>query len=385
MILPSPTSQLGPDPQNILQFLLCAEETEFININIDEGNGNDNIVPNNTQAQPNDLGIPPAHAALAAQTTPNPAHVAVTTTPNAGSIAARTGPVATDRRSNPIPNALGKVSFTTNICSLKMRASLIMFHYFPASHTGEALAKVILELLNCAEVTLKIRHLTIDNATNNIVAMHELARLLEACDIEFNALNRCIPCFPHIINICVTHAIKAYTTTNFTAVTTTWVGTLDNIVEKAEYLNALATAPVSLGCNIVHIICASSQCHKGFRDIIINGNANQWYTGDITQVPLIELLHNGIDSFLSLPHGPNDELAWHKLTLMQWEVLQDLEVVLEVPHAAQQCMSSESTPMLGGEIPAFKILVMQWEVLAIKAPHCAPYLKARLGKAQECY
>jgi len=32
----------------------------------------------------------------------------------------------------------------------------------------------------------------------------------------------------------------------------------------------------------------------------------------------------------SLPHGPNDELVYHKLMPMEWEVLQDLEVVLEV-------------------------------------------------------
>ena len=74
-------------------------------------------------------------------------------------------------------NAAGKVSFTTDIWSddayhtyiaipahwiaieggsLKMRASLIAFHYFPASHTGEAITKTILELLDHAEVTSKV-------------------------------------------------------------------------------------------------------------------------------------------------------------------------------------------------------------------------------------
>jgi len=37
-----------------------------------------------------------------------------------------------------------------------MKASLIVFHYFPLSHTGEVIAKTILELLDRAEVTSKV-------------------------------------------------------------------------------------------------------------------------------------------------------------------------------------------------------------------------------------
>ena len=40
--------------------------------------------------------------------------------------------------------------------SLKMKALLIAFHYFPSSHTGEAITKTILELLDWVEVTLKV-------------------------------------------------------------------------------------------------------------------------------------------------------------------------------------------------------------------------------------
>ncbi|KAG9310336.1 hypothetical protein JVU11DRAFT_9466 [Chiua virens] len=97
-------------------------------------------------------------------------------------------------------NAAGKVSFTCGIWSddsycpflaitahwiaveggsLRMKALLIAFHYFPTLHTGKALAQTILELLDQAEVTLKIGHFTMDNVANNIVAMRELAKLLE--------------------------------------------------------------------------------------------------------------------------------------------------------------------------------------------------------------
>ena len=129
-----------------------------------------------------------------------------------------------------------------------------------------------------------------DNAANNLVAMRELTKLLKAHEIPFTPLDHCIPCFPHMINICITHIVKGYTTANFANVAATWVGVLKNVINKNEYLQALTTDPVTLGHNIVHIIRVSDQCCKGFRDTIINGNANQWYTGDETQVLLVELL-----------------------------------------------------------------------------------------------
>ncbi|KIK15581.1 hypothetical protein PISMIDRAFT_114951, partial [Pisolithus microcarpus 441] len=76
-----------------------------------------------------------------------------------------------------LAKALGRISFTTDIWSaenlhpylataahwitnnngpLKMRASLITFQYFPSAHTGDALAKLTLEILDRAEVTSKV-------------------------------------------------------------------------------------------------------------------------------------------------------------------------------------------------------------------------------------
>src|SRR5437588_11482179 len=124
-----------------------------------------------------------------------------------------------------------------------------------------------------------------DNASNNIAAMCKLEKLLEEHEIEFDSIDCHIPCFPHILNICITHAVKNYTKADFTTVAETWVGALDDtLVDKEKYLEALVRDPISLGCDIVRIICSSSQHCKGFHDTIINGNANQWYTGDLTQV-----------------------------------------------------------------------------------------------------
>jgi len=131
-----------------------------------------------------------------------------------------------------------------------------------------------------------------DNAANNIAAMRKLVRLLEEHEVLFDPIDRCVPCFPHILNICVTHTVRAYTKADFTAVAETWVGAMDNNVDKTASLEALAKDPVTLGHDIVHIIHASGQHHKGFCDTIINGNVNQWYMGNPTQVPVVELLHD---------------------------------------------------------------------------------------------
>lgn len=48
-------------------------------------------------------------------------------------------------------------------------------------------------------------------------------------------------------------------------------------------------------------------------------------------------------------------------------------------------MSSESMPVLSGAIPAFEMLMLQWETLATNAPQCAPYIKVGLEWAQEYY
>ncbi|KAI6123898.1 hypothetical protein EV401DRAFT_2069113 [Pisolithus croceorrhizus] len=57
------------------------------------------------------------------------------------------------------------------------------------------------------------------------------------------------------------------------------------------------------------------------------------------------------------------ELLDYKMDDMDWQVLQDVEVVLEIPHAAQQSMSGESTPKLGGAIPAFEMFIEEWKRL----------------------
>ncbi|KAI6111629.1 hypothetical protein EDD16DRAFT_1521842 [Pisolithus croceorrhizus] len=96
-------------------------------------------------------------------------------------------------------------------------------------------------------------------------------------------------------------------------------------------------------------------------------------------------LHPAIDCFLSLPCGLNDKLSGLCLTEVEWEVLQDLEVILEILHEVQQCMSSETMPILGKAIPAFETLMLWWQTLVANAPHCKVMINAGLNHTEQHY
>ncbi|KAG1878841.1 hypothetical protein F4604DRAFT_1923512 [Suillus subluteus] len=79
----------------------------------------------------------------------------------------------------------------------------------------------------------------------------------------------------------------------------------------------------------------------------------------------------------------NTNLSEHTMHPMDWQVLQDFEVILEAPHACQQLMSSESTPMLSGAVSALEHLIEQWEKTAWIATHCAPMIEIGLTWAEK--
>src|SRR6266540_7405540 len=48
-----------------------------------------------------------------------------------------------------------------------------------------------------------------DNASNNDAAMTELEVILAEKNVKFDAREQRIRCYPHIINICVSHIVKS--------------------------------------------------------------------------------------------------------------------------------------------------------------------------------
>ncbi|KAG1775059.1 hypothetical protein EV702DRAFT_1236596 [Suillus placidus] len=67
-----------------------------------------------------------------------------------------------------------------------------------------------------------------------------------------------------------------------------------------------------------------------------------------------------------------------RLSEMDWQFLQDLEVILEAPHATQQKLSSESTPLLSHAVPTFEELINGWESIGLHVPHWKPIINIGL-------
>jgi hypothetical protein len=132
----------------------------------------------------------------------------------------------------------------------------------------------------------------LDNAANNQVSMRELSQKLECRGIDFNPIERQIPCFPHIINICVKHIINDYHKADFLLVPKWWVSG-DCTIIKAEYLEAVTGQAISRARDLVRTVCASNQRCISFRDTIIIGNEKEWFQDDVGMklcLPVVELL-----------------------------------------------------------------------------------------------
>ncbi|KAG2337291.1 hypothetical protein BDR05DRAFT_835922, partial [Suillus weaverae] len=78
-------------------------------------------------------------------------------------------------------------------------------------------------------------------------------------------------------------------------------------------------------------------------------------------------LRQAIDLFFDSP--TQRSISKFKLSPMDWQFLQDVEVILEVSFLIFEIMSGESTPMLSGTYPAFKTLIEQWNSLVDHVPH----------------
>jgi hypothetical protein len=68
--------------------------------------------------------------------------------------------------------------------------------------------------------------------------MAELSHLLLECGIEFDPVDCHIPCFLHIINICVQHIMDSYHSVDLAIVPAKWQACSTSI-KREEYSQAL--------------------------------------------------------------------------------------------------------------------------------------------------
>jgi hypothetical protein len=329
-----------------------------------------------------------------------------------------------------LADAVGKVSFTADLWSDKnlrsyicitahwiarnkrskqqeLKTALIAFHNVTGKHDGANLAAVVLQLLDRAGITALIGWFTLDNASNNDTFVVALEALLKARDIDFCAVENRIMCFAHIINICCQHLVEGFTNTALVDPVETFVAAERPREPNAQtFEEAVKRDPIALGRVVVRKIRSSGQRREHFKSIIIEGNSKAHFTlpdGSPMTVPLLQLLRDvktrwdsiyyminrlrvlrpAINSFLASP--VNKDLQTLRLTDVEWNTLQDIEAILAVPHAAQQTMSKETTPILSGSIPAFEMFMSSWEQLAEKIPRLKPFIDKGLQWALKYY
>ena len=76
-------------------------------------------------------------------------------------------------------------------------------------------------------------------------------------------------------------------------------------------------------------------------------------------------------------------MAKHILKDDQCAVLQEILVILEVAHCAQQLVSSELTPTLSIALPAYEILLQSWRNLCVQLPHFSHFIQRGIAKIEE--
>ncbi|KAJ7113970.1 hypothetical protein C8R44DRAFT_630501, partial [Mycena epipterygia] len=206
-------------------------------------------------------------------------------------------------------------------------------------------------------------------------------------------------CFPHVINI-VTQTILVELKENPCAV----LGSASNLTfgELVSYVDALKSNPVSHGRQIVAVCRASGQHRSDLKVVITQGKEKKirppnktlraiqllrdcetrWFSMYLMSERVMEL-YPAIQCFLK--HPQQDSLSHLLFIQEQYQVLTDIQLILSIPHAAQELLSVEKkkTPTLLMALPAFELLLESWLNLQTELPELAHYIGVGIAKIQE--
>ncbi|KIK19119.1 hypothetical protein PISMIDRAFT_74708, partial [Pisolithus microcarpus 441] len=95
------------------------------------------------------------------------------------------------------------------------------------------------------------------------------------------------------------------------------------------------------------------------------------------------ILHLPIDCFLLLP--AQKDITHYRMSDMDWFVLQEYEILLDIPHKVQQRMSSEKRATLNCTVPSFELFMTAWEKLCKTNKRIAPFIDVSLKWAKQYY
>ena len=110
--------------------------------------------------------------------------------------------------------------------------------------------------------------------------LESLEKLLEDRDITFDAVDRRIMCFAHIVDLCSKQVTSS-------------IGMTADNGDDSDDENA-GSDPISRARALVRIICGSGKRRQAFEDVIGAGNSGKWFMkGDpphIVEVDNLQLL-----------------------------------------------------------------------------------------------
>ncbi|KAJ7498281.1 hypothetical protein B0H11DRAFT_2155600 [Mycena galericulata] len=216
--------------------------------------------------------------------------------------------------------------------------------------------------------------------------MQHLGRLMAAepgLIVQFDADGNRIRCFPHVINIAAQTILKELKENPRIPVLAS--SSSLSFQQLHAYADALESDPVGQGRQIVASCRASGQRRSDLKRVIVQGNETKiWQpTGTLRVVQLLRdcetrwsstfmmsdrviELYPAVQCFLK---HPQQEAFVHLLfTPDQFQVLNDIQLILSIAHAAQELLSAEkSTDSLDD----------------IKIPELAHYIGVGIAKIQE--
>ena len=122
--------------------------------------------------------------------------------------------------------------------------------------------------MHISDVPLKVGHFTLDNAGSNGTMMESLETMLADREIPFDAADRRIMCFAHIVDLSCGRVTR----------------NADNCVDEdrddspqSDDEAVAPTAVIARGRAVVRVIRGSGMRRDAFNEVITNGNDKGWF------------------------------------------------------------------------------------------------------------
>ncbi|KAF8416610.1 ribonuclease H-like domain-containing protein [Boletus edulis BED1] len=218
--------------------------------------------------------------------------------------------------------------------------------------------------------SVQLGQITMDNASNNNSMLESMAKELKKRKIPFDADG---------------NRIRLY------------------ILEA--YAAVLKNDPVGHCRDIVAACRVSGQRRRRLRAVIKEGNESGFWRGKLPDgtatLPVVQLLRDCVTRWSStfkmtdrvillnpaiqsfLQERQNADIAHLNLDAKTMAVLQDIQQVIEIPHTAQELLSSERTPTLSMALPAYEQLAVKWKELQSTIWELAHYIGVGLEKLEK--